>query len=92
MPSDYDPHEDFTRISLEFLFSDLALASTFLDLMASRKDQRSALRARCSARRAYDVVSEKRSLLAISDADKAALDSQLACLRQRLCEAGERFE
>ena len=92
-PNQY-PHlrDDFERLSLDVLLTDVDLALTFNDVARNLSGQGAIAQTVQNARRAYNVISEQRSSLGISENDCSELDSRLALLRLRLEEFGEKFE
>ena len=93
-----EPHQyptlrdDFERLTLEVLLTDVDLALTFTDVAHNLSGQGAIEQTVRNARRAYNVISGKRSNLAISEDDSRQLDSKLNLLRRRLEELGEKFD
>jgi len=83
--------DDSARLSVEILKTDADLALTFTSTALVHSDAESAARSVRHARRAYDFIVQKRTQIAMSDADATELDEKIATVRKRLEELGEKF-
>ena len=83
--------EDSRRLSVEILQSDADLALTFASSALIHSTPEAGHRSVRHARRAYDYVVERRTQVAMTDADARELDEKIAILRKRLQELGEKF-
>lgn len=84
--------DDFERLCLDVLLTDVDLALTFTSVARNLSGRGAISQTVQNARRAYDVISTKRSNLVIKEDDCSELDSKLALLRRRLEEFGEKFQ
>lgn len=85
-------HEQLNRISVQLLLTDADAALTFVQVAEGTRSEERAKHAIRNARRAYDVISEKRPQFRFSKHAAETLETKLQNLRSRLLLLGEAFE
>lgn len=76
--------------SIAFLFAEIALANTFLDLARSADSQEGHARNVLNSRNARDVVRRFLPRVEASEEQQADLEAQISRLDERLCQPDER--
>ncbi|HTZ59644.1 MAG TPA: hypothetical protein VMB49_16165 [Acidobacteriaceae bacterium] len=84
--------EDLDRTSMKLLLQDADLALTFLDLAETAQDGSRRKKAAGDARRAYQVILQKRPRFSFSDVEARVLDIKLARIKAHLKRLGQRFD
>ena len=79
---------EFDDSSVEFLFTELDVAFTFLELARTAHGSETARRNNNHARVAYETVIGFIPRLNLTEAELQAIQVKLGMLRQRLCAAG----
>lgn len=82
---------DGNRIGLEFLFTELDLAMTFLDVAQTTGIQETVARNHRNARTAYDTVLSLLKTLTPTATQQIAIDDRLTVLKTRLLAVGQQL-
>lgn len=77
--------------SPEFLFTDIDVAMTFLDVAEATRINESVTRNKQNARRAYDAVSGLLGKLTLNADDRQRVETKLVVLKARLEAVGQQF-
>jgi hypothetical protein len=88
MPSTSQIVEQSQRIGIQFLFADLTVAHTFLDVAEVTQSEQSRKRNRMNARTAYEMVLHFLPRVSPSDEEYSALEDKLRKLKERLVALG----
>jgi hypothetical protein len=79
------------RLGASFLFTDLDLANTFLDIAESNRGAEVRKRNIANAWRAHDAVAELASHVGLTDSELSAILGRLHALRRRLAELENQY-
>ena len=82
---------DLNRSGVEFLITDLQVASTFMEVAEASRLEETKYRNHQNARHAYDSVVVFLQKLAINSRERQTIEANLALLKARLEAAGEQF-
>jgi hypothetical protein len=75
---------DVNQAGVQFIFNDLDLACTFLDVAAASTDDETARRNQENARKAYDGVVRFLKFLRLTPKERSAIDEMLGVLKTRM--------
>ena len=79
------------RNGINFLFIDLDLASTFMDVAEGSQNKETARRNHSNVRKAYDAVMRLLPKLRPDEQERQELDRKLSLLKSRLQAIGHQF-
>jgi hypothetical protein len=83
--------EKLNRSGVELLMTDADLALTYVEIAETTRNASHSKQAVRDARRAYDVISAKRSEFRFSQEEAERLQAKLSSIRERLTKLGESF-
>ncbi len=83
--------ERTNRSGIDFLFIDLDVANTLLDIAEGTRNEETARRNQNNARKAYDTLLRLLPKLRPNKQERQELDRKLSLLRDRLQTVGEQF-
>jgi hypothetical protein len=83
--------ERTNRSGIDFLFIDLDVANTLLDIAEGTQNEETARRNQNNARKAYDTLLRLLPKLRPNKQERQELDRKLSLLRDRLQTVGEQF-
>ena len=82
---------DWKQSKVSFLFIDLNLAMTFMDVADTSDLEETTRRNHANARTAYDAVLRLANKLMLNADQRQAIDAKLALLKTRLQAVGQQF-
>jgi hypothetical protein len=83
--------ERANKNGINFLFIDLDVANTFMDVAEGSQSEQTANRNHSNARKAYDAVIHLLPKLRPDEQERQDLDRKLSLLKSRLQAIGQRF-